>query len=69
MNPRQMIYAGDVLAAAILSGMRDSGGRSDLLRAYVFKRMEACVHHDIVDAGFRKRAELVDVRSQMEALA
>jgi hypothetical protein len=61
LNPSQAVYAGEVLAWAIRGG----GGN----RAFIFSRLEKCVHLEEVHAGFRRRAGLVDVSAQLEEVA
>lgn len=64
MNPAQMVYAGEVLAWAINDGARMAGN----VRPFIFAGLEKVVHNDLVHEGFVRRAVLVNVTDQLEAL-
>lgn len=69
LNGPQLVYAGDVLAAAIRRGASDAGTRDDMKYPFVLKRLDQAVNHEVVHAGMQKRSGFVRVGSVADMLA
>lgn len=74
MNPEQESYAWELLAYAVLRAWRSTQTRDDIRHPYVYMRravageMERIVNDPRGHDGFKRRAGLVDVRSQLAEL-
>lgn len=62
-TPEQARYACDLTVAAVTREPRE--------RPLVYSRLDSMVHHETVDAGFKRRAGLVtlDVNRELDGLA
>lgn len=65
----QRDYAHTVLIAALRRGSEDAGSDRRKLYPFVQSRLGLSVNHEIVDAGFKRRAQLVDTAPILAALA
>jgi hypothetical protein len=66
LNAVQEAYADAVLAAAIRKGEAEAGHDRGKRYSFVQNKIGQAVNHEVVDGGFRKRAEkLIDVSAEL----